>query len=196
MNQLLIATKNKGKIREMKALLADLPYEIKTVDDMGMNIEIEETGKSYAENALLKAKKIGESAGFLTLGEDSGLEIDAFDGWPGIYSARHAIGSDENKIDVILKRMMSIPKEKRTARYKSVVAIYDPKSKQNKVFTGSCEGFITEKRIGTQGFGYDPIFWSTDLNKTFADAAEKEKNKVSHRSQALGKCKQYLSQLQ
>lgn len=192
----LLATRNKGKVREIKQILHNMPFDIKTLGDLKPTDNVEEAGKSYEENAVLKAQAIGQKTGLLTLGEDSGLEIDAFNGWPGIYSARHTIGSDEDKIDAILEKMENIPRERRTARYKSVVAIYDSKSKQTNIFQGSCEGFITEKRSGAKGFGYDPIFWSIDLNKTFAEVEAGEKNKVSHRGKAMDKCKQYLLQLQ
>ena len=192
MTTLLLATRNKGKIKEVKRHLADIPYEIKTLDDLNISDDVEEKGISYEENALLKAKTIGDKTKILTLGEDSGLEIDIFDGWPGIYSARHTIGTDEDKIDAILGKMNNIPEEKRTAKYKSVAILYDPSTKSVHKFEGSCEGFITEKRIGTHGFGYDPIFWSQDLGKTFGTSSDEEKNKVSHRGRALLQLKKFL----
>src|SRR3989338_5789167 len=136
MTTLLLATRNKGKIKEVKSLLADIPYEIKTLDDLNISDDVEEKGISYEENALLKAKTMGDKTKMLTLGEDSGLEIDVFDGWPGIYSARHTIGTDEDKIDAILEKMKGIPQEKRIARYKSVIAFYNPSTKSVQLFEG------------------------------------------------------------
>ncbi len=228
MKFLLLASKNQGKIKEIKSLLADLPYKIKTMEGVNIKDKVEEKGTTYEENALLKAKTIGDKTKMLTIGEDSGLEIDALDGWPGIYSARHTIGTDEDKIDAILKKMADIPQEKRTARYQSVVAIYIPidlrhsgkrsanwrrahpesdsgpalpagrqarMTKKGKIYTfeGSCDGFITHKKEGNNGFGYDPIFWSNDLKKSFGNASDEEKNLVSHRAQAILKLKKFLT---
>ncbi len=214
MQKLLIATRNKGKIQEIKQILQDVPVEIKTLDDLGIKDEVEETGQSYIENAIIKAKTIGKKAGVLTLAEDSGLEIDALNGWPGIHSARHTQGSDDDRIDKILEKMKGIAREKRTARYKANVALFIPSSISStsrkrgskgildqvendskgtiRTFEGDTEGFITEKRIGKNGFGYDPIFWSKELKKTFGQASESEKNRVSHRARALEKPKKFL----
>lgn len=196
MKKLLIATNNFGKLKEIKHIFTDTTYQLITLADIRWRKEIEETGKNYEENAILKAQTLGKETGLLTLGEDSGLEIDAFAGWPGIYSARHTIGSDEDKIDKILEKMRGISHQERTARYKSVVALYNPNVKNIEVFKGSCEGYITEKRFGTHGFGYDPIFWSIDLNQTFAEVKEDEKNWVSHRARALEKTKRFLLHLE
>ncbi|MBI4067631.1 RdgB/HAM1 family non-canonical purine NTP pyrophosphatase [Candidatus Gottesmanbacteria bacterium] len=193
MRQLLIATRNPGKVREIKDILQDISYEIKSLDDIGYKENVEETGKSYEENAILKAKTIGKETNLLTIGEDSGLEIDMLEGWPAIHSARHTLGTDDDKIDKILEKLSSVPREKRTARYKSVIALYDPVSHKVQTFDGSCEGYITEKRIGKNGFGYDPIFWSKDLGKTFGQAEDREKNRISHRARALLKLKKILN---
>lgn len=195
MNQLLISTRNLGKLKEFKKILADISFEILSLNDLNIKDEVKESGKSYEENAILKAKTIGEKSKLLTLGEDAGLEIDALGGKPGIYSARFTKGTDEDKIDKILKLLKGVPQEGRTARYKAVIAIYNPQTKEVQTFDGIVEGYITEKREGTNGFGYDPIFWSKDLKKTFGSATDEEKNFVSHRSRALSKLKNFISKI-
>lgn len=195
MNQLLIATKNKGKIKEIKEILSGLPFEFKSLDDVDFKEEIKETGKNFEENACIKAKSVGKKTGLLTLAEDSGLEIDALGGKPGVYSARYCQGSDLDRINKILGEFRGIPEEKKTARFVSVVAIYDPVSKKTYIFEGVSKGGITEKPIGKDGFGYDPIFYNFDLKKTNAQASLEEKNKVSHRGRAIRKAKLILEKL-
>ena len=129
----------------------------------------------------------------MTLADDSGLEIDALDGRPGIYSARYTEGTDSDRYNKVLEEMKNIEQKKRTARFTSVVAIYNPKTKNTHTFYGSCEGWIQFEPKGTQGFGYDPIFFSVDLNTSFGEASDQEKNKVSHRGRALQKFKKFLS---
>lgn len=193
---LIIATRNKGKIMEIKEILSDIRFEIKSLNDIELDIDVEETGKTFTENAILKAKTIGEKTGLLTLADDSGLEVDALGGRPGIMSARYCEGTDADRIVKLLKELMGIPKEKRAARFRAVVAIYDPKTKEVQTFEGVSEGYITEKPIGTNGFGYDSIFFNLDLGKTNAEVTLKEKNQVSHRARALEKCKKLLVSLQ
>ena len=195
MRQLLIATRNKGKIKEIKYILKDIPFAIKTLDDIDFADEVEETGKSFKENAILKAKTVGDKIHLLTLAEDSGLEIDILGGKPGIYSARFVKGSDVDRIHALLKELTGIPKEKRTAQFKAVIALYNPMSKKPYTFEGISEGYITEKTRGENGFGYDPIFFNLDLGKTNGEATEEEKNKVSHRARALARCKAVLEDL-
>lgn len=192
MKTLLIATRNKGKLKEFKSLLESLPYELKTLDDVNINVDVDETGNTYEENAILKAKEMGEKSGLLTLGEDSGLEIDELNGWPGIKSARHTKGTDQDRIDVIIEKVKKIPINKRNACYVSVVAVYDPKTKEVKTFESKAEGKMLDQMVGENGFGYDPIFWSNDLEKTFAQSSQEEKNKVGHRGKAVTKSFEYL----
>jgi len=221
MKQLFIATRNPGKIREIKEILSDIPFELETLEDVNITEEIPEDGKSFEENAILKAKFVGEKTKVLTLAEDSGLEVDALGGRPGILSARYAKGSDLDRIHKLLKELKGVPKEKRTARYKAVVVLYITKNmsyprKRGSIplkdwipdqvgndnsarivtFEGESEGYITEKPIGTNGFGYDPIFNNFDLGKTNGEATLEEKNEVSHRARALAKCKEFLHYLQ
>lgn len=218
---LLIASGNQGKIKEIKEILrgppggeASIPFEIKSLIDLKIDIEVEETGKIFKENAIIKAKEIGGKTGLLTLADDSGLEVDALGGKPGIYSARYARGSDLDRINKLLKELKGIPKEKRTARFRAVAAIYIPhfvipnasegslgsgfaRNDDFRIvtFDGASEGYITEKPIGTNGFGYDPVFFNTDLGKTNGEASIDEKNRVSHRARALLKVKEFLQNI-
>lgn len=192
MKQLLITTRNKGKIKEIKEILSGLLFEFKTLTNIGFKEEVKETGESFEENAVIKAKTVGEKTGLLTLAEDSGLEIDVLGEKPGVYSARYCQGSDLDRINKILGELRGIPEEKRTARFVSVVAIYDPSGKKTYIFEGISEGRITEKAIGKNGFGYDPIFYNFDLKKTNAQVSLEEKNRVSHRGRALSKARDML----
>lgn len=189
---ILLAISNKGKAQEIKQLLNDLPFDLKTLDEVDIKENIEETGKTYEENAVLKAQTIGERTGMLTIGEDSGLEIDALGGWPGIKSSRHAEGTEQDKINIIIEKVKNIPEDKRSGRYTAVVALSDPKITEVKTFKGTAEGKILDHMKGRNGFGYDPIFWSKDLCKTFAQASKEEKNRVSHRARALIQLKNHL----
>lgn len=192
MNSLLIATTNKKKAKEIEEILQGIPFKFKLLIQIKGNINVEETGKTYRENAVLKAKIFGENFNTLTLAEDSGLEIDALDGRPGVYSARYTGGSDLNRIKKVLRELEGVAKEKRTARFIAVAALYNPFSK--KIFTaeGINEGVITKEPLGYFGFGYDPIFYNPKLQKTNAQANPAEKNLISHRAIALIQIKNYL----
>ena len=192
MQKLLIATTNAHKLQEIKELIKDLSLGVVSPKDINKHGQAEETGKTFEENARLKAQYWGEKPGLLTLAEDSGLEIDALGGKPGIYSARYSEGSDSDRTSQILKEMKNIPEGKRSARYCEVVALYNPLTKEIKTFEGISEGKITTKPDGGNGFGYDPIFYSFDLKKTFAEASMEEKNQISHRGKAFNKVKEYL----
>lgn len=196
MKNLLIATNNLGKIREFLEILKSIPFELKILRDISFSEDIQETGKTFEENAVLKAKTIGEKTGLLTLAEDSGLAVDAMGGKPGVYSARFVKGTDEDRVNKVLVELKGVQKDKRTARFNAVVAIYDPNTKSIQTFDGVSKGYIIEKPIGTNGFGYDPIFFNLELNKTNAQASIAEKNKVSHRFRALIKAKEYLLSLE
>lgn len=192
MNQLLIASANPYKIREITTILQGIPYELKDYSDVGMRDDVAETGSSYEENARIKAQTAGEKFNILTLADDSGLEVDALDGGPGIHSARYAEGGTREKIAKLLNELSGIPEEKRTARYRSVVVLYNPHTARSHAFEGVCEGKIMVEERGTHGFGYDPVFYSFDLRKTFGEATDEEKGTVSHRERAIRKCREYL----
>lgn len=191
MKTLLIASGNPGKIREIKEILKGIPFEIKSIKDIDFKDEIPETGKTFEENAISKVKITGGKTGFITLADDSGLEVDALGGRPGVRSARYAQGSDGDRVNKLLKELKEVPKKKRTARFRAVVALYIP---ANRIITfeGVSEGYITEKPMGKNGFGYDPVFFNLDLGKTNGEASPAEKNLVSHRARALFKLKEFL----
>lgn len=191
--KLLIATTNTHKLREIKELIKDLSLKIVSLKDMNLYGQAEETGKTFEENAILKAGYWGEKTGLLTLAEDSGLEVDALDGKPGVYSARYIRGSDSDRMNQILKEMEDVPYNKRTAQYCEAIALYDPVTEEIKTFEGISSGKITREPKGDNGFGYDPVFYSFDLKKTFAEATMEEKNKISHRGKAFAKVKEYLT---
>lgn len=220
MKKLLIATTNKGKMREIKQILKDLPFSTQggpasgwnfvNLNDAGVNFEIEEIGKTFKKNALLKAKIYSKKTGFLTLAEDSGLEIDALAGKPGVYSARFLErNSQKEKNQAILEKMRDIPEERRTARFIDMVAVAKPTG-EIKTVEGVMKGKIAFETKGDNGFGYDPIFIPHLLpiarscpdkylsakgagfipnkyNKTNAELSSEEKNKISHRGKAFRK---------
>jgi len=191
--KLLVATFNRGKFIEIKGILADIPFELVSLQEMGLKDEYEEIGSSFLEIARNKANYWSKITGLLTLGEDSGLEVPFLSGAPGIFSARYAgIGKNsEENIRKLLKEMNGIPIEKRKAFFKCAVAV----SKEGKVIFESVEeveGIILEEKRGGAGFGYDPVFYYPPLRKTFAELTVEEKNKVSHRGKALRKAKEFL----
>lgn len=178
---LVVASGNAGKIREIASILSE--YNVVGYKQLGFTEEIEETGESFYENALIKAKTVSDALGLPALADDSGLCVDALHGAPGIYSARYAgDGSDESNIDKLLLAMKD--EKDRSAKFVSAVVLYYPDGKI--VFAqGETEGEILYERKGTGGFGYDPVFFSKDLNKSFGEASACEKNAVSHRGRAL-----------
>ncbi len=196
MKRLLIATHNKGKVREYKKLLSDLPLEITYLDELGVEEEIEETGSTFEENARIKALGYARLTGMLTWADDSGLEVDALGGRPGVHSARYAGpgASDEDRYRKLLSEMEDVPDEARTARFRSVVAIATP---EGKVWTtsGKCEGVIAREPKGHFGFGYDPIFHLPELGKRMAELTPEQKNQISHRGEASRKAKKLLKEL-
>jgi len=194
--KLLIATKNMGKVREYRELLADLPFNVVSLADVGVDADVEETGETFAENALLKARAYARLSGLLTWADDSGLAVDALAGWPGVHSARHAgpDATDADRIDILLQRLAATPAQERHAAFHCVVAIATP---EGRAWTteGMCAGVIIEQPRGAGGFGYDPIFFVPDLGKTFAQLAPEEKNAISHRGIAARKAAALLAQL-
>ncbi len=178
---IVVATGNKGKLREIAEILSD--YKIVGAKELGFCNEIEETGNSFYENALIKAKTVSTALNVPALADDSGLCVDALGGAPGIYSARYAgNGGDEANIDKLLEEMKD--KKDRSASFKSCVLVYYPNGKV--VFAeGETRGKILTERVGKGGFGYDSVFFSKDLNKSFGSALPEEKNSVSHRGRAL-----------
>ncbi|NLP46558.1 MAG: XTP/dITP diphosphatase [Epulopiscium sp.] len=193
MEKLIFATKNKGKIIEIKEIMKDLPFQIVSLDEAGIDIDIEENGATFEENALIKAKTIMELTGSLVLADDSGLEIDYLDGKPGIYSARFGgvNTSYEIKNNKILDLLKGVPKEKRTARFVCAIAAVYPTGDTITTY-GTIEGIIAEKPSGNHGFGYDPIFYVPKYQCTTAEMSPEQKNAISHRAKALQKIKEKL----
>lgn len=191
--RIIFATGNEGKMKEVRMILADMDYEIVSMKEAGVEIEIIEDGKTFEENALIKATAIMKETGELVLADDSGLEIDYFDKAPGVYSARY-LGEDtpyEVKNRVILERMEGVAEEKRTARFVCAIAAVFPDG-TTKTVRGTIEGIIGYESKGENGFGYDPIFYLPEYGCTSAELAPEEKNKISHRGKALQKMKELI----
>ena len=180
--KILAATGNKGKIREFSQILSPLGFETVSPKDIGIDIDPEETGTTFAENALIKAQAFMQAANMPVIADDSGLMVDYLDGAPGIYSARYAEGSDADRCDKLLCNMENA--ENRTARFVSVVAMVFPDGKTVEA-EGYCEGEITRSPVGENGFGYDPVFYIASMGKTVAQMSADEKNAISHRGKAL-----------
>lgn len=194
--KLLVATNNQGKLKEFNKILGDLGIECVSLKDMNINIDVEENGSTFLENAKIKAKEIYKIAKMPTVSDDSGLEIDALNGEPGVYSARYSgiHGDDEANNKLVLEKMKDVPDEKRTARFKS--AVYLVLDDEREYYAqGSTEGMIMREKHGENGFGYDPIFFSTVLKKSFAEVSGDEKNSVSHRGNAIRALKKKLEEL-
>lgn len=189
--ELLIATNNQGKVEEFKALLSHHFEKIVSLADINLNIEVEETGVTFQQNAKKKAIEVAKATGMITLGDDSGLVVDSLFGAPGVYSSRYSKqGTDESNIFKLLKNMGDVPKEKRTARFVCALALCNPQDLSTITVTGTCEGIITEKPVGNKGFGYDPVFFFPKKELTFGQMTEEEKNAFSHRYNAANKlCK-------
>ncbi|MBS8265118.1 XTP/dITP diphosphatase [Mesobacillus boroniphilus] len=188
MESVIIATKNKGKAKEFEKLFLPKGLVVKTLLDYAEIEDVEETGSTFEENAILKAETIANNLGVRVIADDSGLEIDALEGRPGVYSARYA-GSeknDENNIDKVLDELQGVPESERTARFCCALAMAEPGKETLTVF-GTCEGRILNERRGTNGFGYDPIFYVETEGKAMAELASDEKNKISHRANAIRK---------
>ncbi len=193
MTRIIFATGNKDKLREIREILDNEDLEIVSMKEAGFDIDIEENGTTFAENALLKARAIAKASGCLTLADDSGLEIDAMDKQPGIYSARF-LGHDTDydyKNNYILDKLKDVPEEKRTARYVCAVAAVWPDGREEAV-TETFEGSIGYEQRGNGGFGYDPIFRVPEYNKSAAEMTPEEKNSMSHRGKALRAMKKIL----
>lgn len=185
MDNFIIATNNKGKLREFRELMADLPVKVCSLAEFPEVGEIIENGNSFAENAMIKAQTVFNVTGCAVLADDSGLEVDALDGAPGIYSARYAgpQKDDAANNDKLLKAMVDVPDEARGAQFHCAVAVID-KTGKHYTAEGIIRGMILREFRGDDGFGYDPLFFIPELNKTTAELSIAEKNAISHRGQA------------
>ena len=193
---LLIATGNPGKLREYRGLLKDAPYNLVSLNDAGITSEVEETGDTFAENAWLKAAGYADMSGLLTLADDSGLEVDALGGEPGVLSARYggdACHTDAGRVDLLLRNLDGVPWEKRTARFRCVINLVDPSTISNQQpqllvsVVGSVAGMVQYEPTGDDGFGYDPVVYLPSFGRTVAQLSLEEKNRISHRGNAAAR---------
>lgn len=193
METIIFATKNKGKIREINAILADMNVNVVSMEEAGITVDVVEDGKTFEENSMKKAVEIMKVSGKITLADDSGLEIDYLDKAPGVYSARF-LGEDTPysvKNNAILEKLKDVPEKDRTARFVSCIAAAFPDGRQLSCYD-TVEGIIGWEIKGTNGFGYDPIFYVPDRQKYMAELSPEEKNAISHRGKALRKMKELL----
>jgi len=194
--KLLVATTNPGKFAEVKDFLRQLPLEVLSLSDLATWPKIIEDGATFEENALKKARALAEYSGYLTLADDSGLEVDALNGAPGIYSARYCgeEGNDKKNNEKLMHELREIPEEKRTGRFVCALALCAPKSRDKIewIVRESCEGRIAFALKGENGFGYDPLFFYPSLGKTFGEIDRAIKATVSHRGKALKKLAEML----
>lgn len=191
--KIILATKNKGKAKEIKVILKDLNLELLTLDDFPETPNPVEDGKSFKENALKKARSVAKHLNIAAMADDSGLEVDILNKRPGIFSARYAgeNATDEENNRKLLKELKDIPFEKRCASYKCVIALVFPSEREATV-EGDCRGLISLEPKGSGGFGYDPLFYVPEYGKTMAELPPEIKNRISHRGKALAKLKNKL----
>lgn len=198
---LLVATRNPGKTREYRELLADYSGHIISLDDAGVPDVVEETGDTFQANAILKASTYAQLSGHLTISDDSGLEVHALGGAPGVYSARYggdACQTDEDRVALLLRNLAEIPRERRIARFRCFTAVADPSDgAEPRVSTvvGSIAGVIQYEPVGEHGFGYDPVFYLPSFRATMAQLPVPAKNAISHRADAARRARPILAAL-
>ena len=195
-HELLVATRNKGKLGELLNLLQGTHYELLSLENVDIQHEVEETGDTFEANAILKAEEYGQMVGIVTIADDSGIEVDALDGAPGVLSARYGGEEldDQGRNALLLKNLANVPDSKLTARFRCVVALSRP-NQGTVTFNGSVEGDITRNPRGINGFGYDPLFYFPPKCKTLAQIPAEEKHSISHRGKAVHKAVQYLRRM-
>lgn len=196
MQEVIIATKNRGKVKEFEWMFNPLGYEVKTLLDYPEIEDVEETGKTFEENAILKAETVSKILNKIVIADDSGLSIDALNGRPGIYSARYAgeKKNDQANMDKVLEELKDVPDNELQARFYCALAVAAPGQKTFTV-AGTCEGMMLREKRGTHGFGYDPIFFVLDKEKAMAELEPEEKSEISHRARALRKLENQLPTL-
>jgi XTP/dITP diphosphohydrolase len=196
MPELLLATSNPGKIGEYRFLLDGLGYQITTLAEQGITKVVTESGNSYEQNARLKAVTYARLSQLTTLADDSGLEVDALNGEPGVKSARFAgeAATDAEKVSFLLAKLKGVPRERRTAHFKCVIVIASPGG-ESELCYGKCQGMIALEPKGQNGFGYDPVFYLPEIGKTMAELPQETKNQISHRARASQKARQVLQRL-
>lgn len=195
--ELVLATRNRHKGEELAALLADVGIRIRTLDDFPGTPEVEEDGDTCEANAMKKAVEIAKATGLPAVADDTGLEVDALDGRPGIHAARYAGegATYEDNCRKLLQELTGVPRDKRTARFITVAAIAIP-GEPVRVTRGVLDGYITEAASGSRGFGYDPVFYVPELNATLAEITAEQKNRISHRAKAFVQAKAIVRSLQ
>jgi XTP/dITP diphosphohydrolase len=193
--KLLIATHNQGKKREYADLLQGLELELTTLSELGITHDVAEDGATYQENALLKARAYAALSGLLTLADDSGLDVDALGGAPGVRTARWAGegASDRDRYELLLRKLEGVPEAERTARFRCVIALAWPDGR-TEVAEGTCEGSIAQAPRGSHGFGYDPVFFVPEFHCTMAELPAEVKNRISHRARAAQAVRALLAQ--
>jgi XTP/dITP diphosphohydrolase len=196
MRKLLIATHNPGKLREYRQLLNDLPLEVTSLREIGIGQDVEETGATFVDNARLKAETYAAWTGLWTWADDSGLEVDALDKRPGVYSARYGGPglTDEDRYRYVLQELSALPGAPRTARFRCAVALAFPAG-LTRIVEATVEGEIIDEPRGNEGFGYDPIFFVPELNATLAQTPPEVKNHISHRGKAAVLARQLLAEM-
>jgi XTP/dITP diphosphohydrolase len=192
--ELLVATNNKGKVRELSQLLSDFPLSLRLLEEFPAIEEAEETGATFAENATIKALHYSTRAGLLTLSDDSGLAVDALGGAPGVYSARYAgrEATYAERMSKLLGELEATGDAARRARFVCVIAVADPSAATLRTFEGTCEGRLARAPRGTGGFGYDPLFIPDGHTQTFGELPAEVKHTLSHRARALQKAVHYI----
>lgn len=185
--KVVLATRNRGKLREIVPLVAGLELELLTIDEVAPDAELREDGVTFVENALAKARQAARATGLPAIADDSGLEVDALDGVPGVYSARYAgLGADDDSNNAkLLEALRGVPPAQRTARFRCVAVFVDPARELELVRDGACEGEVLEGPRGQDGFGYDPLFFIPTVGRTMAELPLEEKNRLSHRAAAF-----------
>jgi len=191
--RLLIATTNPGKVREYRALFAGLDLDLVGLKDVGIEVDVEETGDTYAANAELKARAYAKLSSLMTVADDSGLEVAVLNGRPGVHSARYAPDSPA-RIQKLLGEMIDVPDDRRAAHFQCVIALATPDGSITTT-AGSCDGVIAHEARGTNGFGFDPVFYMPEHSATMAELPEDFKNQISHRAHAAQKMRAILASI-
>ncbi len=191
MKEIIIATRNAGKFKEIRSLIADEFEQFHSLLDFPEDITVDEDSPFYAENAMKKARKTGEHFGMAALADDSGLEVEALGGRPGIHSSRYG-KNDTERISRLLGELEGVPWEKRGATFKAYAALYMPQKERCYVFYGELKGYIGFEEHGANGFGYDPVFYSPELDRYLAELSTDEKNTLSHRGRAIASMKRFI----
>ncbi|MCY6484411.1 XTP/dITP diphosphatase [Clostridium aestuarii] len=197
MKKMIVASNNQHKISEIKQILKKFPIEIVSLKEAGIDIDIEENGKTFMENAHIKASEIKKIVGdYMVMADDSGLMVDILEGDPGVYSARYSgeHGNDKKNNEKLLDKLKDVELEKRTAKFVCAIEVIIDNNKKIQV-QGEVKGYINYKEMGVDGFGYDPLFYIPEFKKTFAEMSSEEKNSISHRGTALKKLEKKISEL-